>query len=258
MLWWDDSPAKQWEKNKNTARQALLVEQNGESLENCYRNTGSVPVPRKISKPSQPGRKISAPEVTSPPVVATRKVSCPVLPRSTPRPAKPTPRLLNAPILEERIEEETVCDFTPSEAGTVCAKVKSSIQPASSAGLFGKVANKPKLLSDTEKAKTTEAEVKKELKRGSMRDKWGLSLIFNIDGARITLKVKKVSMFSPAAKAGIGVGDSIITINDWNIEAMENIQAVINIFLAAGFSVNLGWSKSVQPPDENWQSLDLI
>ena len=31
-------------------------------------------------------------------------------------------------------------------------------------------------------------------------------------------------MFSPAAKAGIGVGDSIVTINDWNIEAMENIQ----------------------------------
>ena len=35
-------------------------------------------------------------------------------------------------------------------------------------------------------------------------------------------------MFSPAAKAGIGVGDSIITINDWNIEAMENIQVKTN------------------------------
>ena len=31
-------------------------------------------------------------------------------------------------------------------------------------------------------------------------------------------------MFSPGAKAGIGVGDTIVTINDWNIEAMENIQ----------------------------------
>ena len=31
-------------------------------------------------------------------------------------------------------------------------------------------------------------------------------------------------MFSPAANAGIGVGDTIVTINDWNIEAMENIQ----------------------------------
>ena len=91
--------------------------------------------------------------------------------------------------MEEKIEDEVVCDLRSSETGTVGAKVKSSIQPASSsAGLFGKVANKPKLLSATEKAKTTEAEVKKELKRGSMRDKWGLSLIFSIDGARISLK----------------------------------------------------------------------
>ena len=31
-------------------------------------------------------------------------------------------------------------------------------------------------------------------------------------------------MFSPSAKAGIGVGDILVTINDWNIEAMDNIQ----------------------------------
>ena len=106
-------------------------------------------------------------------------------------------------------------------------------------------------------------------------------------------------MFSPAAKAGLGVGDTIITINDWNIEAMENIQvrfpwlvieylstssfdlqismfpenysssvsnyclycqAVINIFLAAGFSVSLGWSKpgTAQATKETCHSLDLI
>ena len=119
---------------------------------------------------------------------ATRKVSCPVLPRTTPRPVKPQLKLLSAVIVEENIKEEAVCDFRSSEAGTVAAKVRPSVQPASNAGLFGKVTNKPKLLSAAEKAKTTEAEVKKELKRGSMRDKWGLSLIFNIDGARISLK----------------------------------------------------------------------
>ena len=27
MLWWDDSPAKQWDKKKNTTHQAILVEQ---------------------------------------------------------------------------------------------------------------------------------------------------------------------------------------------------------------------------------------
>ena len=31
-------------------------------------------------------------------------------------------------------------------------------------------------------------------------------------------------MFSPSAKAGLGVGDILVTINDWNIEAMDNIQ----------------------------------
>ena len=41
-------------------------------------------------------------------------------------------------------------------------------------------------------------------------------------------------MFSPAAKAGIGVGDSIITINDWNIEAMENIQVKTINYLTSG------------------------
>ena len=30
-------------------------------------------------------------------------------------------------------------------------------------------------------------------------------------------------MFSPSAKAGLGVGDTLVTINDW-IEAMDNIQ----------------------------------
>ena len=31
-------------------------------------------------------------------------------------------------------------------------------------------------------------------------------------------------MFSAAAKAGIVAGDTIVTINDWNVEAMDNIQ----------------------------------
>ena len=43
-------------------------------------------------------------------------------------------------------------------------------------------------------------------------------------------------------------------INIW----LNFLQAVINIFLAAGFSVNLGWSKSGLPPEEDWQSVDLI
>ena len=45
-------------------------------------------------------------------------------------------------------------------------------------------------------------------------------------------------MFSPAAKAGLTVGDTIVTINDWNVEAMENIQ--VNIV----HCMDLRWSVS--------------
>ena len=31
-------------------------------------------------------------------------------------------------------------------------------------------------------------------------------------------------MFSASAKAGLCVGDTLVSINDWNIEAMDNIQ----------------------------------
>ena len=148
---------------------------------------------------------------------------------------------MQAVLNEAKLEEETSCDFSSCDPPSSQTKVKSSIVGPSSAGLFVKVTNKPKLTVAAEKTVTTEAEIKKELKRGSMRDKWGLSLTYNMDGARISLSgletdgrlcpilmwslsVSKVSMFSPAAKAGLAVGDTILTINDWNVQAMENIQ----------------------------------
>ena len=107
-------------------------------------------------------------------------------------------------------------------------KAKSCVQSASGASLFAKVTHKPKLLTASEKAQTMEAEMKKELKRGSMKEKWGLSLVYRLEGSRICLSAKNVSMFSAAAKAGIGVGDTLVTINDWNIEAMDNIQVSLS------------------------------
>jgi len=254
-------------ESKNSLVLVMGEKTNGESLESCYRNTGSVPVPRKISKsspssvPLGPSRKISAPAVSPAQVGAAvrRKASCPVT-ASQRTHHQPVLNLLTAALVEERREEETARDFSPSEAPDSPTTVSCSVVKASSAALSVKVNNKPKIQTATEKAVTSQAEVKTELKRGSMRDKWGLGLTYNIQGGRIRLSVVKVSMFSPAAKAGLGVGDTIITINDWNIEAMENIQAVINIFLAAGFSVSLGWSRpgTAQAMEETCHSLDLI
>ena len=135
--------------------------------------------------------KISAPDIISTPArvppISARKVSCPVLARPKPQPEL---KLLKAAIEEDTNDEELLCDFNSSESGT-CEKVKTSIEKTNSAGLFVKVTNKPKLLTATEKAKTTEADVKKELKRGSMKDKWGLSLTYQIEGSKISLKGNK-------------------------------------------------------------------
>ena len=64
---------------------------------------------------------------------------------------------------------------------------RNSVQPASLAAIFAKVNQKPKVQTFVEKAQTTQPDVKKELKRGSMKDKWGLSLAYKVDGAKISL-----------------------------------------------------------------------
>ena len=201
------------------------------------------------------------------PAVAKRKISCPA-PRTAPPPprASTTPlpppkpvvqlKLLNAvqDTLDEIVSEEII-DLIVDKGKVVIPR--SSVQPASSASLYVKGVPKPKLITATEKAKTTEADVKKELKRGSMKEKWGLSLVYRMENSRIELAVNKVSMFSPAAKAGMQTGDTILLINDWEVEAMDQIQAALSVFLAAGFSINLGWCKTGLCL-EGWGVLDVI
>ena len=89
-------------------------------------------------------------------------------------------------------------------------------------------------------------------------------------------------MFSPAAKAGLVPGNSIVLINDWKVEAMEQVssvlvidncphhrphrtlenqsqvEAALSILLAAGFSVQLAWINSSQPLDGSWQPLQNL
>ena len=210
-------------------------------------------------------RKVSAPDIATPPrqpPIATRKISCPAPrtvpppPRAVPQP-KPVIQLKLLAALEEALPEpsENITDLTVEKTKPVIPRC--SVQTASEAVIFVKVTNKPKLILETEKAQTREPELKKELKRGSMKEKWGLSLVYRIEDSRIELAVYKVSMFSPAAKAGMLTGDTILLINDWKVEAMDQIQAALNIFLAAGFSVNLGWIKTCNCL-EGWSPLDAF
>jgi len=257
MLWWDDNCAKQ-KKQENPVVHPVILE-NGDEIANCFRNTGAVPVPRKVSKsynvPIQ--RKISAPDISTPkrqPPIPSRKISCPA-PRTVVPPPKPQLKLLAA--LQEALEDlsEDILDLVTDKTKT--AIPRCSVQPASEAAKYVKATHKPKLIKASEKAQTTEAQVKKELKRGSMKEKWGLGLVYRMEDSRIELAVNKVSMFSPAAKAGIQTGDTILLINDWKVEAMDQIQAALNIFLAAGFSVNLGWTKTSSCL-EGWGPLETI
>ena len=105
---------------------------------------------------------------------------------------------------------------------------------------------------------TREPDMKKELKRGSMKEKWGLTVVHRVgEGGRVELAVTKVAMFSPAAKAGILPGNTIVLINDWKVEAMEQAQAALSILLAAGFSVQLAWL-TTSAGLEGWQPLDTL
>ena len=69
--------------------------------------------------------------------------------------------------------------------------------------------------------------------------------------------VWQVGMFSPAAKAGIQPGDSVILVNDWKVEAMNNVPAALAVLLAAGFTVNLGWAKT-DLSTEGWEHLEDV
>ena len=97
------------------------------------------------------------------------------------------PQLKKALEKEEILEEEHTFELSQKDKKALQVKVKHSVQPASGASIFAKVNQKPKIQTFTEKAPTTDPDVKKELKRGSMKDKWGLSLAYKVDGSKISL-----------------------------------------------------------------------
>ena len=109
-----------------------------------------------------------------------------------------------------------------------------------------------------EAVETREPDIRKELKRGSMKEKWGLTVVHRVgEGGRVELAIAKVAMFSPAAKAGLLPGNTIVLINDWKVEAMEQAQAALSILLAAGFSVQLAWL-ATSAALEDWLPLDSL
>ena len=68
-----------------------------------------------------------------------------------------------------------------------------------------------------------------------------------------------MGMFSAGAKAGLVEGDILVQINGWKLEAMDNHQTAVSVFLAAGYNVTVGWIKCENSRQlHHWDQLDLL
>eukprot|EP00092_Neocalanus_flemingeri_P011444 GFUD01012333.1.p1 GENE.GFUD01012333.1~~GFUD01012333.1.p1 ORF type:complete len:237 (-),score=72.09 GFUD01012333.1:95-805(-) len=213
----------------------------------AYRSTGSMPVPL---------RRCSTPSATPMVLHGGQKTSCPILPATMRGPDKNY--AIQYKLKLQQAQHQTVKDESEPVPAQLLVKTeqfscKPSIQPSSPFTHRARV-TRPIIQG---KAQTREADVVKEIKRGSMKEKWGLSLSYRISNFSLELVVTKVTKFSPVDKVGMQVGHTITRVNDWKIEAMEQPQAALGILLAGGFTLSLGWLEGTQDW-EGWEELGSI
>ena len=159
---------------------------------------------------------------------------------------------LNQAKLEKLVDiSETVPCLMPGL--TELTGCKQSIQPRSTASLLPKVV-RPILHG---KAQTREPDVVKEIKRGSMKETWGLSLSYRITNISLELVVTSVAKYSPADKVEMKEGNIITRVNDWKMEAMDHPKAALSILLAGGFFLSVGWLEGTME-GEGWVELGSI
>ena len=69
------------------------------------------------------------------------------------------------------------------------------------------------------RAVTRTPDVVKEMRRGSMKERWGLELVYRLlDAVTLEIAVTKVSRPSAAHAAGLSPGHVITVVNQWNVE----------------------------------------
>merc|ERR1712048_542346 len=173
----------------------------------CFRSSGVVKIPRKIL------RKSSAPPFNSrDKIPISRKTSCPPL--------------------KKGFEGEILCQLEITEDLRDQMEITPNYKIQEP---FRRVSvTKPRILN--KKVETREPDFIQELRRGNMKEKWGLKLLYRISDGRVELCVEKVGMFSAGAKAGLAEGDILVQINGWKLEAMDNHQTAVSVFLAAGYN----------------------
>ena len=106
------------------------------------------------------------------------------------------------------------------------------------------------------KAVTHSADVVKEVKRGSMRERWGFDVSYRVkEDFSLELLVTGVVPHSPVFRAGLRPGNLIISINNWEVEAMQVVQSVETVLLAGGFFITLGWMETITENSDNSKHL---
>ena len=95
------------------------------------------------------------------------------------------------------------------------------------------------------RAVTRQADVIREVRRGSMKEPWGMDISYRVlDNCSLEVLVSRVTPGSPVFREGLRAGQVLTTINNWEIEAMQVVEAVETVLLAGGFFITLGWLES--------------
>ena len=108
------------------------------------------------------------------------------------------------------------------------------------------------------RAVTHQADIIQEVRRGSMKERWGLDLVYRMhpDTLSLELAVARVTCPSPAHVSGLRPGQVITLVNDWKIEAMQVPEAVQTVLMAGGFFMKLGWlNQTLNQITDEWKSL---
>ena len=108
------------------------------------------------------------------------------------------------------------------------------------------------------RAVTRPPDVVREIKRGSMKERWGFAVSYRLqDNFSLEVRVTSVSPHSAVARAGLRPGHVLTTINNWQLEAMQVVEAVQTVLLAGGFFITLGWleSSDQEETEDNWKPL---
>merc|ERR1719400_193513 len=80
-----------------------------------------------------------------------------------------------------------------------------------------------------------------EMNRTRQKELWGVSIGYNLSADHgLQLVLGTVEPNSPAWKAGLRSGDTIVTVNDWTITLMDKPEVALHLFQASANTVRLG------------------